>query len=81
MSGALAAKYGDPIETDETRATALLTAFGPIEGTTFHSMWDLPDDTCITLFSVAGEDTLYLLYADEPALLEHANTNYNLNGL
>ena len=81
MSNALAAKYGEPIETDEARATAVLTALDTIEGPVYHSMWDLPDDTCVLLFSLVDEDDLYLLYADEPALLEHANTNYNLNGL
>jgi hypothetical protein len=81
LTGALSAKYGEPSETDVERATAILLAMDDIDETTFHSMWTLADNTCVLLFSFGYDSDLYLLYADEPALLAHANPTYDLSGL
>ena len=81
LRNALATKYGEPMETDEARAVAALMALDDIEQPIIHSMWTLADETIILLFSLDGEPDLYLLYADEPALLEHANPSYELTGL
>lgn len=81
MTGALSEKYGTPIETDMERASAIVTSINAIEGLNVHAMWAMSDGTCVLLFTESSGYVLYLLYADEPALLEHANPSYDLTGL